>query len=250
MNLRFLKKYVSLAVKEAIMRHYQIPFSKEGLEAGLVNYLKKDKPINLVDVGASTGEFAATIERYCGVRNAVLIEPQPERATELRERFPSPNFYINQCAMSDRETHSEMDIFNWHYSSSLLRLKEDVGGVKNILDLNVRERIHVQVRKLDTVMSRITWANEVINLLKVDVQGGELSVLRGATNTLRRTRLVWTEICFRKIYEGSALFGDIHAFMSNAGFILLGISEGFRGEGGELLEGDALFANRMCIETL
>jgi len=85
---------------------------------------------------------------------------------------------------------------------------------------------------------------EIIDLLKVDVQGGELSVFRGAADTLRRTKLVWTEVCFRQIYEGSALFGDIHAFMSNAGLILSGISQGFRGEGGELLEGDALFGNR------
>lgn len=247
MRLRSLKNNISLAVKERIMRHYQIPFSKEGLDTGLVSFLRKGQPINLIDVGASTGEFTAAVERYCGIRNAVLIEPQPERAVELRVRFPGPHFYIEQCAISDEDSQKEMNIFKWHYSSSLLPVDENVGGIGKILDLNVGERIQIQVHKLDTVVERSSCANKIIDLLKVDVQGAELSVFLGAQQTLEQTKMVWTEVCFRQVYKGAALFGEIHAFMSRLGFLLVGISEGFRGEGGELLEGDALFINSNLI---
>ena len=247
MNLRALREYVSLAVKDKVMRHYHIPFNKEGLDGCFVKFLEKDMPINLVDVGASTGQFAAAIESYCGIRNAVLIEPQPKCVVELKARFSNHNYWIEQCAISDRETRAEMDIFNWHYSSSLLPIKGDIHALREKLDLNVRERIEVQVRTLDKMMSVICWSNEFIDLLKVDVQGGELSVFRGAPDTLRRTKMVWTEVCFRQVYEGAALFGEIHTFMSDAGFILSDISQGLRGQDNELLEGDALFMNRELL---
>jgi hypothetical protein len=74
--------------------------------------------------------------------------------------------------------------------------------------------------------------HEIVDLSKIDVQGGELAVFQGAEETLRRTRMMWTEVSFRTMYEGAALFSDIHSFMYQSGFILLWISLRFRGAGG------------------
>jgi hypothetical protein len=112
------------------------------------------------------------------------------------------------------------------------------------VDLNVRKRIQIQVRKLDDVIATLPWHDEAIDLMKIDVQGAELAVFRGAQDTLRKARMIWTEVSFRPIYEGSASFSDIHSYLNQSDFILLWISPGFRGEANELLEGDALFAKR------
>jgi FkbM family methyltransferase len=224
------------------MRHYLIPYSDTGLDPGIVRFLKSKAPINLVDIGASSGDFAKAVEIYCGIRHAVLVEPQPARTAELVTRFPGREFKICECAVSDKDGCAEMDVLNWHYSSSLLPVKRDVAEVDKIVDLDVRERIQVRVQKIDDVMAGVPWHSEIVDLLKVDVQGGELAVFRGAQDTLRRTRMIWTEVSFRPMYEGAASFSDIHSFMYQSGFVLLWISPGFRGAGGELLEGDALFA--------
>jgi len=226
------------------MRHYMIPFSRTGLEAGLVRFLKPAGPITFVDIGASTGEFTEAVRKYCGLRRALLIEPQPALAARLPTRFAQLDICVKQCAISDSDRAAEMDILNWHYSSSLLPVARDVAGVDKVLDLNVRERVRVDVRRLDTVMAELPWKTEAIDLLKVDVQGGELAVFRGAPETLRRTGMVWTEVSFRSMYAGAASFADIHSFMYQSGFVLLWLSQGLRGEGGELLEGDALFARK------
>jgi FkbM family methyltransferase len=239
-----MRTKLSLKIKERIMRHYLIPFSSTGLESGLVNYLRRNVPINFLDIGASSGEFAQAISDYCGVRHAVLVEPQPALAAHLISRFPSEEFSIEKCAISDEDGWAEFDVLNWHYSSSLLPVNRGISGFDKIFDLRVRDRIKVRVRTLDDLMSKISWRAETIDLLKVDVQGGELSVFRGAEATLRRTRMIWTEVSFRQMYEGSALFSDIHAFLYQAGFMFLWISQGLRGENSELLEGDALFVRR------
>lgn len=209
MSMRTFKRRVSLAVRERVMRHYRMPFSRAGLEAGLVDLLPQGRSINLVDIGASSGDFAQTVNDHCGVRNALLIEPQPARVSELLARFPYSHFSIEQCAIADSERIVQMDVLNWHYSSSLLPLRHDMPALDKSFDFAVRERVPVCVRTLDEVMSKYVWRDEGVDLLKVDVQGGELSVLCGAQATLRRVRSIWTEVAFRTIYEGGALFSDI-----------------------------------------
>ena len=58
---------------------------------------------------------------------------------------------------------------------------------------------------------------------------------------LERVRLIWIEVSFRPLYEGSAVLSDVYAFLRSQGFRLYSLHEGFRGVDGELLQADALF---------
>lgn len=208
-----------------------------------MRFLKSDSPVNLVDIGASAGEFTASVEEYCGIRRALLVEPQPKRVAELKKRFAESRFNVCGCALADKDGSTEMEILNWDYSSSILPVKPTAGGSDKVIDLRVREKVRVDVRTLDGLLKASGWS-EPIDLLKIDVQGAELLVLNGATDCLKCTRLIWTEVSFRELYEGSAVFSEIYQFMEGHGFCLLALAEGFRGEGQELLQGDALFASR------
>ena len=105
------------------------------------------------------------VEKYCGVRQALLIEPQPHRVKELEKRFRGSRFIIKECAITDVDAFMDMHILNWDYSSSLLRVKPEIAGFGKVLDLNVREIIRVPVRTLDSVLAEAGWDNE-IDLLK------------------------------------------------------------------------------------
>lgn len=239
--MKSLRDQIACLVKERVLRHYLIPYSRSGIEPGLIPFLKSDTAVTLVDIGASTGEFTAAVERYCGIRRALLVEPQPRRCQELAARYPDGRYLIRECALSDHNGAAEMDILNFDYSSSLLPVKPEVGGVGKFLDFGVRERIPVQVRTLDDILNESSWA-ETIDLIKIDVQGAELLVLKGAQYSLSRARLVWTEVSFRAQYEGSAIFSEVYDFLNQQGFRLSTLQEGFRGEGRELLQADALFS--------
>ena len=55
-------------------------------------------------------------------------------------------------------------------------------------------------------------------LIKVDVQGFELEVLKGATATLPKTEVVILEVSLFQFYQNSPTFQEVITFMSDAGF--------------------------------
>lgn len=237
---RSLRFRASGLVRSLVFRVYGLPFSRHGLEAGLVPFLPEGVPITLIDVGASAGDFTATVVEHCRVTRALLAEPMPGRCRQLEARYPDQRFVIRQCAVSDASGSTEFEILNSDYSSSILPVLPDVGGAGQRIDLRVRERIPVELKTLDELVFG-AGLDGPIDLLKIDTQGAELLVLRGATTILPRVRLIWAEVSFRAMYQGSALFADVHAFLSGQGFRLYSIHEGFRGVDGELLQADVLF---------
>jgi FkbM family methyltransferase len=227
-------------LKSSVFHWYGLPFSRHGLEEGLVPFLPQGVPVQLVDVGASAGDFTATVTEHCGIRRALLAEPMPARCRQLERRYRDDRFVIRQCAVSDQVGSTAFDILASDYSSSMLAALPEVGGSGERLDLRVTQRITVETRTLDQLVPEAGFEGP-IDLLKIDTQGAELHVLRGAVAILPRVRIIWSEVSFRALYEGSALFADVHAFLTTHGFRLYSIHEGFRGVDGELLQADALF---------
>ena len=73
----------------------------------------------------------------------------------------------------------------------------------------------VQTKRLDDFGPEL-----VIDLLKLDVQGSELDILRHGTGKLSETVVIESEVEFVPIYKNQALFGDIQCFLSDHGFML------------------------------
>jgi len=73
------------------------------------------------------------------------------------------------------------------------------------------------------------WCDEqhirAIDLLKVDVQGAEVDVLRGAAAVLADTVTVAVEISFFDLYERSNSFSDVEAVLHPAGLRLYALAE-------------------------
>ncbi len=72
------------------------------------------------------------------------------------------------------------------------------------------------VRRLDGYLSDLGDFSK--GLLKLDVQGFELKVLEGATETLTRCAYVYAECSARELYEGQALYGEVAGFLAEHGF--------------------------------
>ena len=59
-------------------------------------------------------------------------------------------------------------------------------------------------------------------MLKIDVQGFELEVLRGSESLLAVFQYVCVEASFEALYEGQALISDVAAFLEGRGFVEAG----------------------------
>jgi len=85
--------------------------------------------------------------------------------------------------------------------------------------------LNVTLRSLDELMLSkgvdIAWENA--ELLKLDVQGYELEVLRGASETIKRaTVAIFCEVEFFQLYENQPLFSDIETYLRQCGFSFFG----------------------------
>ncbi|XFA73825.1 FkbM family methyltransferase [Thermosynechococcaceae cyanobacterium Okahandja] len=104
---------------------------------------------------------------------------------------------------------------------------------------------------------------EGIDVLKVDVQGADLDVLRGGQEIIHRSTLaVVVEVEFSEIYQGQPLFSDIDQYLRQQGFVLFDLSTDdawcrlprqispvrSHRRGGQLLWADALYLRDLLKE--
>ena len=103
-----------------------------------------------------------------------------------------------------------------------------------------REVIDLPMRTLDGLIDV-----DVIQkpcFLKLDVQGYELEVLRGATLLLAEVDVVLMEVSILEYNEGAPLIGEVIQFMDKSGFSLFDITELKRSSGTHaLFQADAFF---------
>jgi FkbM family methyltransferase len=88
----------------------------------------------------------------------------------------------------------------------------------------VKEKVNVECTTLDEELRDID-----LDFLKIDVQGAELDILRGASEKLLKNLLaIQLEVEFTSIYQDQPLFVDIDQFLRGQGFSLLSINPSYR----------------------
>ncbi len=238
-------------IKRAVRRHLlgRLGVSpswgdSSGVPAALLDRFGGAGPITLVDVGGFDGDFTARMAGRVGVGRGVLVEPMPHKAAALRARFPGPAFTVIEAAASDRDGTSRLEIHRAEATTSTLAMRTDVPELAEVDPVTPERVIQCRAVALDTALADLTPAVGPVDLLKVDVQGAELAVLRGASRLLRTTGAVWVEVSFRPLYVHSCLFADVYAVLAEAGFALTELSPCHRSAAGELLQADGLFVRR------
>jgi len=123
-----------------------------------------------VDVGANLGELLAHMVGYAPRGQHIAFEPLPELAARLRTRFPSVD--VREAAVgAERGRRSFTRVRGIETRSGF-----DVDGYAP----EQLERLDVEVQTLDDDLP----AGVAPSLIKIDVEGAELEVLRGAVRTL------------------------------------------------------------------
>lgn len=232
---------VKQIIKDRVCSQLNMPYSRDGLSSTLLKYIDKDKPIKLMDVGAHNGDFTKALENYCDILKGVLVEPLPEKLELLYQNFLKPKFYVFGCIASSENGIAEFEINEATVTSSLLNIKRDMPELAEI-NLSSRRIIQCQSKTLDDIAKEVELGS--VDLLKLDVQGAEHLVLKGAGNILQKTSMIWTEVSFKTLYEGSSDFLTIYNMLYRLGFKFMEIEPGFRGPDKELLQGDALFIRK------
>jgi FkbM family methyltransferase len=169
----------------------------------------------VIDVGANRGQFTLACRLVHPGVPVVAFEPIPAEAETFRRvHGASPDVVLVQCALGDAGGSATLHLSKSADSSSLL----PIGRRQTEIFAHTAEvgEITVPVQRLDDLAGN--WPGRARQLLKLDVQGYELSVLRGATSTLRSCAYVYAECSEEELYEGQPLRADVAAFLTEHGF--------------------------------
>lgn len=192
----------------------------------------------VLDVGANRGHFARAAAQCFAGAAVHAFEPlavcQPALQKMVR-RFPQ--LRVHQIALGDRSAEMTMHENAYPDSSSLLKMTE---RHKELWPKTRDERpITVPVKTLDSVRSELGSGPY---FMKLDVQGYELHVLRGAEAVLQDTSVVMAEVLFEPLYDGQADFPAVWDFLRQRGFRFTEfVGETRLPPRGELAFADAIF---------
>lgn len=136
----------------------------------------------VVDVGANAGVVSVTAANVVGATGLVAsFEPNAELSTRLdimSKNNPLKNIRVFPCALGDREDSLPLYVSSSHPYSSL-----DVEALPNYPLKTIAD---VPVRKLDSYLPALAEGRH-FRLLKIDAQGYENRIVRGAIEVLNNT---------------------------------------------------------------
>jgi FkbM family methyltransferase len=196
----------------------------------------------MLDIGANEGNWTAEVLEVFPSARVLAAEPGPEPGRILTERFAEvPNVTVDLRAIGDRSGSQTYYATRASVFASLLppepQLHElyDLPGVPT----EVLETIEVPTITLDELVG-----SERVSVVKLDVQGGELAVLRGARRVMQRAQAILVEVVFVPHYAGDATFAALHGALADLGLALIDLTRPFR-----LGEGPALWADACYVRA-
>ena len=175
--------------------------------------LKKKYKLNIngvIHVGAHYGEEVPDYIET-GVENIILFEPLNDTFNILSGKMKNlnANIILNNVALGSAPQTTVMYVSdNEAQSSSILVPNVHLTHHPNVNFPGIEE---VNVTTLDS------FGYKNCNYLHIDVQGYELEVLKGATETLKYIDYVLCEVNRDELYEGNAYVEEIDEFLKQYG---------------------------------
>ncbi len=160
-----------------------------------------------IDIGAYRGDFAAAVLDVWPESSVTCFEPLPGRDAKLRQRFRGQHVVVHAELLG--ASSGENVALSIAETASSVLLEHAPQGF---------ERIAMKTRALDDLVTQGVVAARC-DLLKLDVQGYELAVLRGSEALLVQTQAILIELNLLDIHAGVPLISEVLAWLAARDFV-------------------------------
>ncbi|MBL8994537.1 MAG: FkbM family methyltransferase [Spirochaetia bacterium] len=188
------------------------------------------RPWGFIDIGARGG-FSEIPQPVAGITAVMGFEPDAGESArmqkELEENSPWAQIAIHAAGLSDKEGPAKLHCFNQSTNDSLLPPNPLYTERYKMEKWKLERIVEIQATTLDQVLAK-SYSSETFwgEFLKIDTQGTEYQILRGAEKTLReRTVAIATEVEFFELYKGQKLFSDLEIYLRGLGFSFYGFMD-------------------------
>ena len=179
------------------------------MEWSLMNLRKLGiDPVFAIDVGAFEGEWTRIFKKIFPRAKMLMIEAQEEKAQTLEKvsaELPGTNFHIGLLGSAGGQE------VVFHVNSTVSSVLEEYKP-------NTFKSESRSLETLDSLVARKSEGSGTPDFIKLDVQGYELEVLKGAERTLAGSHFVLCEVSLLEINKGAPLIADVIRFMDASGF--------------------------------
>ena len=172
----------------------------------IIKFLNNYKIDSIIDVGAHKGEFLDNCIPSISFKNAYTFEPQKDIFKILIKNFDKDRRIKNyNIALGSENKKKIMNISKLTSTSSLQELNRNSFflKIKNLLigKKNTKKNSYkVEINTIDNLFQNKRLSNA---LLKIDVEGYELNVLKGSNNTIKKIKLILIENQFFNMYKNN-----------------------------------------------
>ena len=210
-----------------------------------LKFYSRESELTIFDVGAHHGESVNEFITLYPNSRIFAFEPDKANFARLNESFVRvPQVHTFNVAVGRNDGRGLLHKNNYDATHSLLPFDADqINRWADANDFHETEIVAVDQIALDTFCSR----NDIVNIdiLKLDVQGGEMMALEGAEEKLSQQAIkaVFCEVEFCRLYKNQPLFWDNTAYLLSLSYHFVNIVSPKTSELGVLSWADAIYVN-------
>jgi FkbM family methyltransferase len=196
---------IKTALREALARRLDVP----AIPVALARLGRNGfTPELIFDVGAYHGHFAVAALNVWPAAKVACFEPlrhAGEKIEKVRRDFPGITLHSTLVGATEQ---TGVDMHVAQTSSSLLK---DAHNADFPVETFPQTTLDATVRK--------AYAGRAPDLLKLDVQGFEMEVLKGCTASIGDIRVILTELSLLDLHENVPLLHEMVGWLAAHGFV-------------------------------
>ena len=205
----------------------------------LENLVKNLDFNTVLDIGSNKGQFILLIENFYKDIIIHSFEPIKELIEKQKNFFKfKKNIFFYNIGVGKKSTKKNFFITKRKDSSSFLK----ADNIK-IKDYNIAEEREINIKSLDEIMLNKELVCPI--LVKIDVQGYELEVLKGGNDFFKKIKYLIIEVSENEIYSGQSVSKEIIQYLENKNFIILKENLSTQIVNTHYMQRDILFVNKL-----